>query len=188
MKIYIKNMVCDRCLLAVRNVLRDLGIEQANVKLGEVDLGEQVLGEKQIAQFQEDIEALGFLIIGDRKSQHIENIKQCVIALVQERWCAEKVKLSDHLRESLLHDFTYLSNLFSSVEGITVEQYYIQQRIEKAKELLIYDELTLTEIAFRLGYSSVAHLSRQFKKITGLTPSGFKKLRDSASRKPLDKV
>ena len=101
---------------------------------------------------------------------------------------AEKVKLSEYLSNRLFHDYTHLSNLFSTVEGVTIEQYYINQNIEKTRELLVYDELTLTEIADRLGYSSVAHLSRQFKKVTGMTPSQFKQLRDGRQRQSLDKV
>ena len=100
----------------------------------------------------------------------------------------EKTKISDYLRDHLHRDYAYLSSLFSAVEGVTIEQYFINQKIEKTKEFLVYDELTLTEIAFRLGYSSVAHLSRQFKKVTGLTPSHFKRLKDSKQRKSIDKV
>lgn len=188
MKIPIKNMVCDRCTLAIRNVLRDMDIEPIAVKLGEVDLGDRVLEKSQFAQFRENIEALGFELVSNRKSQLIENTKKTIIALVHEPGGIEKVKISEHLSERLFHDYTYLSNLFSSVEGVTIEQYFIHQKIEKAKELLVYDELTLTEIAYRLGYSSVAHLSRQFKKVTGQTPSEFRKLRDSGMRKSLDKV
>ena len=188
MKIPIKNMVCDRCTLVIRNVLRDMDIEPVAVKLGEVDLGDRVLQESQFAQFRENIEALGFELISNRKSQLIENTKKSIIALIHEPGDIEKVKISDHLSERLFHDYTYLSNLFSTVEGVTIEQYFIHQKIEKVKELLVYDEKTLTQIAFRLGYSSVAHLSRQFKKITGQTPTEFRKLRDGAVRKPLDKV
>lgn len=181
-------MVCDRCRLAVEDVLADMRLSPVQVRLGEVDLGDVELAKDQLESFRQRIEALGFELISDRKSQLIENVRNHVIELVQASGDAEKVKLSEHLGEKLFHDYTYLSNLFSSVEGVTIEQYYIHQKIEKAKELLIYDELTLTEIAHRLGYSSVAHLSRQFKKVTGETPSRFKALRDSAQRTPLDKV
>lgn len=188
MKILVKNMVCDRCTLAVQNVLRELQIEPVAVRLGEVDLGDQALDDVQYAAFKDAIESLGFGLINDKKSQLIENTKKTIIEFVQEPEGMARVRISDYLAARLFHDYTYLSNLFSSVEGVTIEQYFIHQRIEKAKELLVYDELTLTEIAFRLGYSSVAHLSRQFKKITGQTPSAFKQLRDSDMRKPLDKV
>lgn len=188
MKLLIKNMVCDRCTLAVRNVVQELGIEPAVVRMGEVDFGDRGLDAATLELFRERIEELGFGLISDRKSELIENTKKCIIALVNERGDGEKVKLSSFLSDRLFHDYNYLSNLFSSVEGVTIEQYHIHQKIEKAKELLVYDELTLTEIAFRLGYSSVAHLSRQFKKVTGQTPTAFKQRRDSSLRKPLDKV
>lgn len=188
MKLYIKNMVCDRCKLAIKNVLNDLTIEPVEIQLGEVDFGNLEIGDEQVDVFRQRIEALGFELINDRKSRLIESIKKHVIALVRERDQLEKVKLSDYLGEHLHHDYTYLSNLFSAVEGVTIEQYFIHQKIERAKELLVYDELTLTEIADRLGYSSVAHLSRQFKKVTGLTPTHFKQLRDTRHRQPLDKI
>lgn len=180
--------MCDRCTLVIRNVLKEMGVEPVRVKLGEVDLGDRVLADDQLREFSERIEDLGFGLISDRKSRLIENIKKLLIALVQEPAGVEKIRLSDYLSERLFHDYSYLSNLFSSVEGVTIEHYFISQKIEKAKELLVYDELTLTQIAFRLGYSSVAHLSRQFKKVTGQTPSQFRQLRDMGQRTPLDKV
>jgi AraC-like DNA-binding protein len=188
MKILIKNMVCDRCNLAIKDVLADLDLTARSVQLGEVDLGEANLEGEQLEQFREKIEALGFELINDKKTQLIENIKKAVITLVQAPEPAGKVKLSVYLSNRLFHDYTHISNLFSTVEGVTIEQYFINQKIEKTRELLVYDELTLTEIADRLGYSSVAHLSRQFKKITGMTPSQFKHLRDGRQRKSLDKV
>lgn len=180
--------MCDRCTLVIRNVLEEMGVEPVRVKLGEVDLGDRVLADDQLREFSERIEDLGFGLISDRKSRLIENIKKLLIALVQEPAGVEKIRLSDYLSERLFHDYSYLSNLFSSVEGVTIEHYLISQKVEKAKELLVYDELTLTQIAFRLGYSSVAHLSRQFKKVTGQTPSQFRQLRDMGQRTPLDKV
>ena len=188
MKILIKNMVCDRCNLAIKDVLADLDLTVRSVQLGEVDLGEAKLEGERLDQFREKIEALGFELINDKKTQLIENIKKAVITLVQAPEPAEKVKLSEHLSSRLFHDYTHISNLFSTVEGVTIEQYFINQKIEKTRELLVYDELTLTEIADRLGYSSVAHLSRQFKKVTGMTPSQFKQLRDGRQRQSLDKV
>ena len=188
MKIYIKNMVCDRCKYVIQNILSEMHIKPVSVMLGEVDLGKQTLNETQLNNFRDRIEALGFELISDKKSRLIENIKKYVISLVQQPQDENRVKLSEYLSGKLFHDYTYLSNLFSSVEGITIEHYYIHQKIEKVKELLVYDELTLTEIAYRLGYSSVAHLSRQFKKVTGQTPSQFKTLRDNKQRKPLDKA
>ncbi len=188
MKILIKNMVCDRCNLAIKDVLAELDLTAKSVQLGEVDLGEAKLEDEQLEQFREKIEALGFELINDKKTQLIENIKKAVITLVQAPEPAEKIKLSEYLSNRLFHDYTHLSNLFSTVEGVTIEQYFINQKIEKTRELLVYDELTLTEIADRLGYSSVAHLSRQFKKVTGMTPSQFKQLRDGRQRQSLDKV
>lgn len=188
MKIYVKNMVCDRCKYVIRNILDDMGLRPVSVALGEVDLGDLELDEDQLKDFGERIQAVGFEIINDRKSRHIENIKKYVIALVQQPEQMEKVRLSEYLAEHLFHDYSYLSNLFSAVEGMTIEQFFINQKIEKVKEFLVYDELTVTEIAYRLGYSSVAHLSRQFKKITGQTPSQFKALRDTGQRKSLDKA
>jgi AraC-like DNA-binding protein len=188
MKLQIRNMVCDRCTLVIRNTLDEIGVQPVLIRLGEVDLGDQALDEAQLDAFRRRIEALGFELISDKKSQLIESIRKHIIVLVQEQGDIERVRISDYLSENLFHDYAYLSNLFSSVEGVTIEKFFILQKIEKVKELLVYDELTLTEIAVRLGYSSVAHLSRQFKKVTGQTPSEFKQLRDTSLRKPLDKV
>lgn len=188
MKLYIKNMVCDRCILVINNLLDEMNLSPVSVQLGEVDLGGIELDGEQLLQFQQRVEALGFELINDKKSQLIEAIKTQLITFVQSQEGQEKRKLSDYLSQSLYHDYNYLSHLFSSVEGVTIEQYLIHQKIERAKELLVYDESSLTEIAYQLGYSSVAHLSRQFKKITGMTPSVFKRLRDPGQRQPLDKV
>ena len=188
MKILIKNMVCDRCRMAVEQVLNDLQLKASSVYLGEVNLVDATISTEQLAAFRARIEPLGFEIISDKKTRLIENIKKHVIALAQQEQALEKVKLSEYLSERLFHDYSHLSNLFSTVEGVTIEQYFINQKIEKTRELLVYDELTLTEIAHRLGYSSVAHLSRQFKKVTGMTPSQFKLLRPGNQRQSLDKV
>ena len=149
--------------------------------------GEINLEAPKLEQFRNKIEPLGFELINDKKTRLIENIKKHLIALVQNQ-AQEKIKLSDYLSSKLHHEYTHLSNLFSTVEGVTIEQYFINQKIEKTRELLVYDELSLTEIADRLGYSSVAHLSGQFKKVTGMTPSQFKELRGSSQRRSLDKV
>jgi len=187
MKVHIKNMVCDRCKMAVENILESLAISFDSVQLGEVDFGDQLLDKVALDSFQSMLEQMGFELINDRKSRLIEEMKNHVISLVQ-RDSLEKIKLSDSVGDALHHDYNYLSRLFSSVESITVEQFFILQKIEKTKELLVYDELTLTEIAYQLGYSSVAHLSRQFSKITGLTPSKFKSLRDARQRQSIDSV
>jgi AraC family transcriptional regulator len=188
MKILIKNMVCDRCKMVIQNVLDELNLKPHAVYLGEVDFGDETIEAEALEQFQEKIVPLGFELINDKKTRLIENIKKHVILLAQRPQAQGKVKLSEYLSQHLFHDYTHLSNLFSTVEGLTIEQYFINQKIEKTRELLVYDELTLTEIADRLGYSSVAHLSRQFKKVTGMTPSQFKQLRGSNQRRSLDKV
>ena len=188
MKILIKNMVCDRCKMVIQNVLDELELKPQAVYLGEVDFGDATIAAQVLEQFQNKIVPLGFEIINDKKTRLIENIKKQVISLVQQPQAPQKVKLSEYLGSQLHHDYTHLSNLFSTVEGVTIEQYFINQKIEKTRELLVYDELTLTQISYRLGYSSVAHLSRQFKKVTGMTPSQFKQLRDSNQRQSLDKV
>jgi YesN/AraC family two-component response regulator len=133
------------------------------------------------------LESLGFEIIDDKKSRIIEKIKNTIIDLVHHQDNDVKINLSDVLSDKLHHDYNYLSNLFSEVEGTTIEKYFIAQKVEKVKELLVYDELSLSEIANRLNYSSVAYLSNQFKKVTGLTPSHFKQIKED-KRKPLDKV
>ncbi len=181
-------MVCERCKLVIKNLFNDFNLKPVSVALGEVELGEQTLSLAQIQLIKEGIEPLGFELIDDRKSRIIESIKNLIIELVHQTDEFNKIKISDYLRDSLHYDYNYLSNLFSSVEAVTIEQFLINQRIEKAKELLLYDELTLTEISHRLGYSSLAHLSRQFKKVTGLTPSHFKQLKDATGRRSLDKV
>lgn len=188
MKLFVRNMVCDRCRFAIEGILDDMAVRYVSVSLGEADLGDRELDDDELAEFRKRAEALGFELIGDRKSRLIEGIKANVIALLGESPETGKVKLSTYLADRLYHDYSYLSSLFSSVEGVTIEQYFISQRIEKVKELLVYDELSLTEIAYRLGFSSLAHLSRQFRKVTGQTPSQFKALRDSSQRRPLDRT
>lgn len=184
--IFIKNMVCDRCILVVQNELDKLQIPAKQVKLGEVELENEPTAQQKQA-LSHTLTPLGFEIIDDKKSRIIEQIKNSIIELVHQQNNASKINLSDYLSEKLSHDYSYLSNLFSEVEGTTIEKHFIAHKIEKVKELLVYDELSLNEIADRLNYSSVAYLSNQFKKVTGLTPSHFKKIR-AEKRKPLDKV
>ncbi len=180
-------MVCDRCILAVRQQLDNLHLAYTNIQLGEVEVTEPVRSDL-MNTLREQLHTLGFEVLDDKKSTTVEKIKSTIIQLVHGTNEDElNKKLSVLLEESLQMDYNYLSGLFSSIEGITIEKYVILQRIEKAKELLMYDELSLSEIADRLGYSSVQHLSQQFKKITGLTPSHFKQLKEN-KRKPLDKV
>jgi AraC family transcriptional regulator len=187
--LFIKNMVCQRCVAAVKLEFEKLGLHPTQVTLGEVTL-ESEIEEKVQAELKNNLTALGFELIDDKKGRLIESIKNLVIQKIHH---AERVDLklnwSDILSDTLRYDYNYLSTLFSSVEGVTLEHYIINQKIERVKELLFYDELTLSEIADRLGYSSVAHLSGQFKKITGLTPSKLKKSRTPASqRRPLDSI
>jgi len=172
--------------MAVKSELDKLGIEPNDVQLGEVTL-EKELTTQEKEKFSKALVSLGLELIEDKKSRLIEQIKNTIIDLVHHQDNETKTNLSDVLSEKLHHDYNYLSNLFSEVEGTTIEKYFIAQKIEKVKELLVYDELSLSEIAFRLNYSSVAYLSNQFKKVTGLSPSHFKKIREKR-RKPLDEV
>ena len=188
MKLYIKNMVCDRCILAVERLLDNSGIPYKSVRLGEVELDQKALDQQTRDSLEKDLTQIGFAMIDDKKSTIIEKIKTKIIELVHRTDGQSTQNLSVILSEDLHYDYNYLSNLFSSVEGVTIEHFYIRQRIEKVKELLVYNELTLSEIAYQMGYSSVAYLSSQFKKVTGLTPSQFKKLQDSSLRRPLDKL
>ena len=169
-------MVCIRCKMLVKSELEKLGLHYISVELGEVEIMENISGEK-LNQFDEGLRKSGLELMDDKKSMLIEKIKNCIVELVHYSDEQIKVNLSDYLNEKLNHDYTYLANLFSEVQGTTIEKFFIAHKIEKAKELLVYDELNLTEIADKLHYSSVAHLSNQFKKITGLTPSHFKNLK-----------
>lgn len=184
--LFIKNMVCDRCIMVVRNEMSKIGIEIKNIKLGEVTVEKELTSDEKVV-LEGVLVPLGFQLIDDKKSRIIEQIKNIIIDLVHHHNNDAKANLSDVLSSQLHHEYNYLSNLFSEVEGTTIEKYFIAQKIEKVKELLVYDELSLSEIAFRLNYSSVAYLSNQFKKVTGLTPSYFKQIRED-KRKPLDKV
>jgi YesN/AraC family two-component response regulator len=179
-------MVCNRCIMVVQNELDNLGLETNSVTLGEVSFNNE-LTPVQKNKLEEALIPLGFELIDDKKSRIIEKIKNVIIDLVHYKGDDIKTNLSDVLSNELHHDYNYLSNLFSEVEGTTIEKYFIAQKIEKVKELLVYDELSLSEIAFKLNYSSVAYLSNQFKKVTGLTPSHFKQIRED-KRKPLDQI
>lgn len=187
--LYIKNMVCDRCRMAVRQAFEGLGLKPESVELGEVTVSGEIAPDTR-DRLDHALLALGFERIDDRKGRLIENIKKEIISLIHHGDLrSRKFNWSDILSDRLHYEYNYLSSLFSSVEGITLEQYIIRQKIEKVKELLLYDELNLSEIAHKLGYSSVAHLSGQFKKVTGFTPSEMKKSRQiEKNRKPLDKI
>jgi AraC family transcriptional regulator len=188
--LHIKNMVCDRCKMVVNQELEKLGLHPEKVALGEVILTEENISADQQKQIDDALMAVGFERIDDRKARIIENIKNKIIQVIHHTERVNlKVNWSTLLSDEAHYEYGYLSNLFSSMEGITLEQYIIRQKIERVKELLLYDELSLSEIADRLGYSSVAHLSGQFKKITGLTPSELKKSRKiDQARKSLDSI
>lgn len=186
MKLHIKNMVCNRCIMVVNDELEKLGLRPISIELGEVVLNKE-LSDIQKAQVKTALEKVGFELIDNRKGQLIERAKTLLIELVHRQNNELRTNLSDYLSQLLGHDYSSLSTLFSEVEGTTIEKFYIAQKIERVKELLVYDELSLSEIAHLLNYSSVAHLSNQFKKITGLTPSHFKQI-GAVKRKPLDEL
>lgn len=186
MKLHIKNMVCNRCKMVVKAELERLGLYPVNIELGEVTL-QQDLTLDQRATVTRILEGFGFGIIDDKKGQLVESVKTLIISLIHERDIDIKTNLSDFISKHVGQDYNHVSKLFSEMEGTTIEKYFIAQKIERVKELLVYGENTLSEIAYQLHYSSVAHLSNQFKKVTGLSPSFFKSLR-SRQRKPLDEV
>lgn len=175
-KIFIKNMVCERCKMAVRQVFDEAGADVMSVELGEVELKEELRKDTSL-MIESKLKDYGFEVIDSKKARLIENIKLTIIDFVRKQAAEESLKLSVILSNKLHYEYTYLSNLFTEVEGKTIEQFHILQRIERAKELLVYDELNLNEIAYQLGYKSPAHLSTQFKKITGLTPTHFRHIR-----------
>jgi AraC-like DNA-binding protein len=181
-------MVCHRCVLAVIDILRSADIEFSQVQIGEIHLTGELPGAKK-TYLKERLAGIGFELIDNQAGGLIEKIKKLVILKARNEVDEKeaRIKLSNYLSSKLHHEYTYLSSLFSSVEGRTIENFFIEQRIEKAKELLVYGQLTLSEIAYELEYSSVAHLSGQFKKITGLTPSYFKEI-GNTMRRPLDSI
>jgi AraC-like DNA-binding protein len=169
-------MVCQRCQIAVKYELEKLGLHHTKVELGETEIMEDLAAE-QWGVLSDSMKNIGLELLDDKKNILVERIKTLIIQLVHFNDEQIKTNLSDYLSEKLNHNYTYLSNLFSEVKGTTIEKFYLLNKIERAKELLVYDELNLTEIAWKLHYSSVAHLSNQFKKLTGLTPSHFKNLK-----------
>ena len=180
-------MVCDRCKMAVKIALEKSAIDFSSVTLGEVILKNDPTPD-QLDQLKTNLNLLGFELIEDKAGRLISSIKNAVIEFVRRESTAKnKLKFSAYLSEKLHKEYNYLSNLFSGIEGSTIEQYLIHQKIERVKELLVYDELSLSEIALESGYSSVQHLSNQFKKVTGLTPSHFKKIKENR-RQSLDKI
>lgn len=185
--LYVRNMVCNRCIKVVEEEFRKLDLEIRKISLGEIVVANQ-LGKEILYKIRNVLEKNGFELIEDRKMRTIEQIKLLILYLVRnEQKTKSKINISEYLSEKLNSDYHYLSTLFSSVENITIEHYVILQKIELAKELLKYGDLTLSEISYRLGYSSVAHLSAQFKKVTGMNANQFKTLTEN-TRKPLDKI
>ncbi|MEQ6118280.1 AraC family transcriptional regulator [Reichenbachiella sp. MALMAid0571] len=186
--LYIKNMVCDRCILVVDQILKEADIDSGAVTLGKVELTKEPTRET-LGLLDTALVKHGFERIDDKKSKLLELIKTTVIEAIHHYEQFDiNINWSYYLADKLNQDYHYLSNLFSTVTGITLEQYIIKQKIEKAKEFLFYDELSVKEISYKLGYSSVAHLSSQFKKVTGFTPTEFKKMRENDSRKTLDNI
>lgn len=176
MKLYVKYMVSLRCKMIVKEELKKLGIHHIVVDLGMVEILEEITSN-QYDQLKVNLLRSGLELMDDKKSILIEKIKNLIIELIHYSDELPLINYSDYISEKLGYDYTYLSNIFSQVKGITIQQFIIIHKIEKVKELLLYDELNLTEIAYKLHYSSVAHLSNQFKKITGLSPSFFKQLK-----------
>lgn len=179
-------MVCRRCIWAVEALCERLGLRYSRVELGRLELTE-ALETSQLEALAEGFQVLGFELLSDKRSQLLSEIKQLVLELVQQPEGSPQVKLSDYLSGQLGQDYAGLSSFFSQQEGMTLERYFILQRVERVKELIAYEELTLTEIAYRMGYSSVAYLSSQFKRVTGMSPSQFRAQRD-ALRLPLDSL
>jgi AraC family transcriptional regulator len=180
-------MVCHRCKMVIKSELERLGLHPLNISLGEVTIAEVEISKVKRDELSTSISAVGFELIDDKRSKIIEQVKTFVINMVHYQDEQPRKKFSELLSQHLHYDYSYISNLFSEVEGITIEQYIINQKIEKVKELLTYDERSLSQIAVDLGYSSTAHLSAQFKKLTGLTTTSFKKLAVK-NRKSLDDV
>ena len=177
MKLFFKYMVSIRCKMLVKTELKNLGLHYKTVELGEAEI-EEDLSEGQRNELNAALRKSGIELMDDRKSILIERIKKVIVELVHYSEDPLNINFSDYLSQKLNYDYTYMANLFSESQGVTIEHFLIVHKIERVKELLVYDELNITEIAWKTHYSSVAHLSNQFKKITGLTPSFFKKIKD----------
>lgn len=186
MKLFIKYMVSNRCKIVVKEILRELGLHFILVDLGEVEIMENISADQR-ELLKKNLLECGLDLMDDKKSILIEKIKTIIIQLIHHSEEDIKINFSDYLSEKLNHNYTYLANLFSEVQGTTIEHFIINHKVEKIKELMIYGELTITEIAYKMNYSSVAHLSTQFKKVTGLSPSHFKQLKDKR-RNPLEEI
>ncbi len=178
-------MVCIRCKMVVKEELKKLGLHYVVVDLGEVEIMENISAE-QHDRFRDALLKSGLELMDDKKSVLIQNIKNIIIELTHYSDEPLEIKFSEYLSQKLNHEYAYLAKLFSEAQGTTIEKYYISHKIERVKELLVYNELSLSEIAYRMHYSSVAHLSAQFKKVTGLTPSHFKQIKDKRQSLPKD--
>jgi AraC-like DNA-binding protein len=176
MKLFIKYMVSLRCKMIVKDQLAELGIDYVSVDLGVVQ-AQKALSSQQRAELNDRLSRFGLELLDDKRSILIEKIKNVIVEMVHYTEEFPAVTYSEYISGKLNYDYTYLSNVFSEVNGITIQEFIIRHKIERVKELLLYDELTLTEIATKLRYSSIGHLSNQFKKVTGLSPSFFKKMR-----------
>lgn len=186
-RIYIKNMVCPRCIMAVKQILDTLNLKYTFVDLGQVELVKELETNDKL-RFSEELRKIGFEIIEDKRARLIEQIKKVILEIIWKDYeNTLKTNFSEYISQKLARDYNYLSNLFSEVEALTIEKYIILQKIERVKELLVYDQLTLSEIADRMRYSSVAYLSNQFKQITGFTPTEFKKQKQRP-RKFIDQI
>jgi len=179
-------MLSNRCKMAVKEELKKLGLHFVVVDLGEVEIMEE-LSSEQHWQLHAGLHSVGLELMEDKKGVLIEKIKKAVVDMLDQREGMDKVNFSDFLSEKLEQEYAYLANLFSEVQGITIAQYIIAQKIERIKDLILFDQLSITDIAWKMNYSSVAHLSNQFKKITGLSPSQFKQLRNHR-RNPVEEI
>ena len=179
-------MVCPRCVTSVEQILKKNDLQVKYVRLGEVELTKEP-GKAKLEKFAQDLKETGFELLDDQKRQLIEKIKTLLIQKVQSGSIEDHFSVAKYINEHIYKDYSSISRLFSEVEGVTIEQFFILQKIEKTKEWLIYDEQSLSQIAFTLGYSSTQHLSNQFKKVTGMTPSQFKQ-RGALHRKSIDGI
>jgi len=179
-------MVSNRCKTAAKDALRTLGLHFVFVDLGEVEIMEN-LSNDQLTQLKDELSKSGLELMDDKRAVLIEKIKKTIVEMIHHTDLESKINISDFLSKKLGYNYTYLANLFSEEQGTTIEQFVIMHKIERIKELIIYGELNITEIAWKMNYSSVAHLSNQFKKVTGLTPSHFKKLKDK-KRNPIEEI
>lgn len=186
MKLYIKYMVSTRCKLAVKEELKKLGLHFVIVDLGEIDIMENI-NEEQREELKTALLGVGLELMDDKRAILIEKVKNVITDMIHFSDELPKINYSEYISEKLNFDYTYLSNIFSEVKGMTLQQFIIIHKIEKVKELLAYNEYSLTEISYKMNYSSVAHLSNQFKKITGLSPSQFKQLKEKR-RSPIEEI